>query len=224
MFEMMNTSKPQTKMLDMGSIYSPRAAVVSQTGTSCYCIIRIRLEGIEMLHRTNFKIFLLLLRIHRSCCYCVPIQQDSIEAYIEAFQQFAGYDLDASRHSTEGIPPNELAAIVTAIILGEAYIEAFQQFAGYDLNASRHSTEGIPPNELAAIVTRRCCYCVQIRPDCIEAFLCPNMDLVIPIKMFLCPNVDLLFAFQLRTKPIIVAWSTSASEWDFGRLSPSRGF
>jgi hypothetical protein len=140
MFEMMNTSKPQTKMLDMGSIYSPRAAVVSQTGTSCYCIIRIRLEGIEMLHRTNFKIFLLLLRIHRSCCYCIPIQQDSIEAYIEAFQQFAGYDLDASRHSTEGIPPNELAAIVTAIVFG------------YDLKASRCYT---------ARISRSSCYCYE---------------------------------------------------------------
>jgi hypothetical protein len=119
-----------------------------------------------MLHRTNFKIFLLLLRIHRSCCYCVPIQQDSIEAYIEAFQQFAGYDLDASRHSTKGIPPNELAAIVTAIVFG------------YDLKASRCYT---------ARISRSSCYCYEfadlgrgvhrgvpticgLRLECIEAF------------------------------------------------------
>jgi hypothetical protein len=157
MFGMMNTSKPQTKMLDMGSIYSPRAAVVSQTGTSCYCIIRIRLEGIEMLHRTNFKIFLLLLRIHRSCCYCVPIQQDSIEAYIEAFQQFAGYDLNASRHSTEGIPPNELAAIVT--------------------RRCRYCVQ-IQPDCIEAFLCPNMDLVIPIK-----MFLCPNVDLLICIPI-----------------------------------------
>jgi hypothetical protein len=116
-----------------------------------------------MLHRTNFKIFLLLLRIHRSCCYCVPIQQDSIEAYIEAFQQFAGYDLNASRHSTKGILPNKLAGIVfkySQIALRRSFVRIW-----------------------ILLFQSRCSF----------------------VLMWI-----FLFAFQLRTKSIIVAWSTSA--------------